>query len=58
MGPELMERIKQQAQRFGADCRMEKVVKVDLSKRPFRVTTNDDPYNLEGNLGRVHRRLP
>ncbi len=47
-GPELMERMKQQAQRFGADCRMEKVVKVDLSKRPFRVTTNDDPFNLEG----------
>jgi thioredoxin reductase (NADPH) len=50
LGPELMDRIRQQAQRFGADCRMEKVVKVDLSKRPFRVTTNDDPYNLEGNL--------
>jgi len=50
MGPELMDRIRQQAQRFGADCRMEKVVKVDLSRRPFTVTTNDDPYNLEGNL--------
>jgi thioredoxin reductase (NADPH) len=48
LGPELMERMKQQAQRFGADCRMEKVVKVDLSKRPFRVTTNDDPFNHEG----------
>ena len=50
LGPELMDRIKQQALKFGADCRMEKVVKVDLSKRPFTVTTNDDPYNLEGNL--------
>ena len=50
LGPELMDRIKQQALKFGADCRMEKVVKVDLSRRPFRVTTNDDPYNLEGNL--------
>jgi thioredoxin reductase (NADPH) len=48
-GPELMERIRQQAQRFGADLRMEKVVKVDLSKRPFTVTTNDDPFHLEGN---------
>jgi thioredoxin reductase (NADPH) len=29
---------------------MEKVVKVDLSKRPFTVTTNDDPFTLDGNL--------
>jgi thioredoxin reductase (NADPH) len=50
MGPKLMDRIREQAQKFGADCRMEKVVKVDLSSRPFKVTTNDDPYNLEGNL--------
>jgi thioredoxin reductase (NADPH) len=49
-GPELMNRIRQQAQKFGADCRMEKVVKLDLAKRPFTVTTNDDPYHLEGNL--------
>ena len=50
LGPELMDRMKQQALKFGADCRMERVVKVDLSKRPFRVTTNDDPFNLEGGL--------
>ena len=48
-GPELMERMKQQAIKFGADCRTERVVKVDLSRRPFRVTTNDDPFHLEGN---------
>ncbi len=48
MGPDLMDNIRKQAQKFGADCRFEKVTKVDLSSRPFKVTTNNDPMNLEG----------
>ncbi len=34
-GPELMERFKAQAERFGTVIHMENVTKVDLSKRPF-----------------------
>jgi thioredoxin reductase (NADPH) len=40
LGPELMERMKEQAERFGAVLRPERVVRADLSTRPFRVTAN------------------
>lgn len=44
MGPELMEKMKQQAQRFGAEYRMESAVGVDFKTRPFVVKTADESY--------------
>ncbi len=41
-GPELMARMRQQAERFGADLRVTKVQKLDASTRPFRAWLTDD----------------
>ncbi len=41
MGPELMMNFREQASRFGADIRTEKVTRVDLSARPFGVWVGD-----------------
>jgi thioredoxin reductase (NADPH) len=39
MGPDLMERMRQQAARFGAEYLVENVASVDFKQRPFRITT-------------------
>lgn len=36
-GPVMMDMLRQQAQRFGADCRFEHIDEVNLSCRPFRL---------------------
>ncbi|MCB0970374.1 MAG: thioredoxin-disulfide reductase [Acidimicrobiales bacterium] len=41
MGPELMESFRAQAVRFGADARQEKVTKVELGERPFKLWVGD-----------------
>jgi thioredoxin reductase (NADPH) len=39
LGPELIERMREQAQRFGAQVEFEAATEVDLDHHPFRVTT-------------------
>ncbi|MEI6806490.1 MAG: thioredoxin-disulfide reductase [Myxococcaceae bacterium] len=41
MGPELMNLFKEQAVRFGTETRMENIVSLDLSKRPFELTSEN-----------------
>jgi thioredoxin reductase (NADPH) len=47
-GPELMELMRKQAQKFGAQTRWETAFEVDFSKRPFRMRTTDDPSGDPG----------
>jgi thioredoxin reductase (NADPH) len=44
MGPELMVRMRQQAERFGTEFITEKATKIDVTSRPFRVWVRDDVY--------------
>jgi thioredoxin reductase (NADPH) len=41
MGPELMDKMRAQATRFGAECVFKMVTEVDFSQRPFEVKTDD-----------------
>ena len=47
MGPELMEAMRKQAERFGTDMIAEDVTAVDFSKRPFVVKVGDTVYEAE-----------
>jgi thioredoxin reductase (NADPH) len=44
MGPELMERMRKQAARFGAEYLTENITSVDFSERPFAVNTGSTGY--------------
>ena len=47
MGPELVDRMKQQAQRFGATYRHGEVTRADLSQRPFKLWIGDELYETK-----------
>jgi thioredoxin reductase (NADPH) len=47
MGPELMDKFRDQATRFGAECHFKHVTKVDFSKSPYRVWVADEVYTAE-----------
>jgi thioredoxin reductase (NADPH) len=47
MGPELMDGMRKQAERFGTRIVSSDVTEVDLSERPFRVSVGADIYEAE-----------
>ena len=46
-GPELMDRFRAQAARFGTQIKTQHVQRVDLSQRPFTVWSNDEKYQAD-----------
>jgi thioredoxin reductase (NADPH) len=47
MGPELMDKFRKQAERFGARMRQVDVTAVDLSTRPFQVNVGADEFTAD-----------
>jgi thioredoxin reductase (NADPH) len=47
LGPELMEKMKKQAERFGTRCLLGDVTRVDFSRRPFQLWQEDDLYTAD-----------
>jgi thioredoxin reductase (NADPH) len=47
MGPELIENMRKQAQRFGAEFKAGAVSEVDLTERPFKITAGKESYETK-----------
>jgi thioredoxin reductase (NADPH) len=47
LGPELMEKMKKQAERFGTRFEMGEVTRVDLSRRPFQLWQDDRVFTAD-----------
>jgi thioredoxin reductase (NADPH) len=47
LGPELVEKMREQAKRFGAIVKFQEATEVDLSERPFTVRTEEATYRCD-----------
>jgi len=47
MGPELIENMRKQAQKFGTEFKAGVISEVDLSQRPFKVVAGNDTYEAK-----------
>jgi thioredoxin reductase (NADPH) len=47
MGPELIENMRSQAKKFGAEFRAGAVSEVDLTRRPFKIKAGNDTYETK-----------
>jgi thioredoxin reductase (NADPH) len=47
MGPELIENMRKQAQKFGSEFKAGAVTEVDVSKRPFKVIAGKETYETQ-----------
>src|SRR6202171_4136183 len=47
LGPELIENMRKQAQRFGSEFKSGAVSEVDLSRRPFKIVAGKDTYETK-----------
>jgi thioredoxin reductase (NADPH) len=47
LGPDLIENMRKQAQKFGAEFKSGAITDVDLSKRPFKITAGKETYESQ-----------
>jgi thioredoxin reductase (NADPH) len=47
LGPELIEKMREQAKKFGTEFKAGTVTEVDLTRRPFRISAGKDVYEAE-----------
>ncbi|MES1211017.1 MAG: FAD-dependent oxidoreductase, partial [Acidobacteriota bacterium] len=47
LGPELMDRMREQVKRFGAKVKFQAAVEVDLEHRPFTIRTDEETFRTD-----------